>query len=232
MGESMNKKLGPLKTWQWGVLAGGLLLAYYLYERKKGSSTETKEEPASETFASTPQTLTGTSGSGEGSGGGGSSTPASPPASAEQPTPGPAAQATPEAASPAQLPAASGENTSPVIHAKPVTASPHGKIAGTKHIVNAQGEHFTVNTYGKGIREVFQTAAEKAADAGEKARAARQKSNATHAKAGAHVPQVIAKHPQRITGSPHSGATAAVKAQKKRAKPAAKHSSAHKIRAR
>ena len=103
MGESMNKKLGPLKTWQWGVLAGGLLLAYYLYERKKGSSTETKEEPASESFASTPQTLTGTSGSGEGSGGGGSSTPANPGASAEQPTPGPAAQATPEAASPAQL---------------------------------------------------------------------------------------------------------------------------------
>src|ERR1039458_3245355 len=42
MGASMNKKLGPFKVWQWGLLGGGAFLAYYLYTKNK-SATKTEE---------------------------------------------------------------------------------------------------------------------------------------------------------------------------------------------
>lgn len=230
MGESMNRKLGGLKVWQWGLLGGGVLLAYYLYEKKKGSGTETKEEAPSESFDTG---ITGGAGTATGNEGGeGSSGTASTPAtSAETPLPGPSASEAgpkPEAALAAVTPAAEGANTSPVKESKPATASPRGVLLGTKHTVNAQGEHFTVNTYSKGAREVFQTAAEKAADAGEKARARLgKKPTKTHAAQGKHTSKDSNAKAKARAAHP-----AVKKAAPKKKAPAPKHASAHKTRAR
>jgi len=227
----MSKKLGPLKVWQWGVLGGGVLLAYYLYEKKKGTTATTEEAEPLLQSQSVPNE--GNAGTGTGSGSGeGSGTSTAPTLSSEVPTPGPPpAEAAPKAeAAPAALtPAAEGANTSPVKQSKPATASPHGVLKGTKHTVNAQGEHFTVNSYANGFRAVFQTSAEKAADAGERARAALgKKKTTTHAAQGKHVTK---------DSNSKSKARAAHPVVKKAAKktpkkPAAKHASAHKTRAR
>lgn len=78
----MDKKIGPLKAWQWGMVAaaGGLL---YWYMKRKG---ETSEQPASESFATGSQVGQGTEGTGGGVGGAGGGTPAP-----EAPAPAPAA---------------------------------------------------------------------------------------------------------------------------------------------
>jgi hypothetical protein len=42
--KGLEKKVGPLKLWQWGIIVGGTGLAYYLYERKKATSSEVNPE--------------------------------------------------------------------------------------------------------------------------------------------------------------------------------------------
>ena len=37
----MHKKLGPLEAWQWALIAAGLLLVYYEYEKSKANSAAT-----------------------------------------------------------------------------------------------------------------------------------------------------------------------------------------------
>jgi hypothetical protein len=40
----LDRKLGPLKLWQWGLIGTGTVLAYYLYEKHKESSAEVNPE--------------------------------------------------------------------------------------------------------------------------------------------------------------------------------------------
>jgi hypothetical protein len=42
--KELDRKLGPLKLWQWGLIGGGTVLAYYLYEKHKGSGAEVNPE--------------------------------------------------------------------------------------------------------------------------------------------------------------------------------------------
>lgn len=42
--KELDKKLGPLKLWQWMVIGGGTGVAYYLYEKNKGSQAEVNPE--------------------------------------------------------------------------------------------------------------------------------------------------------------------------------------------
>jgi hypothetical protein len=42
--KGLDKKLGPLKLWQWGLIGAGTVLAYYLYEKSKESKAEVNPE--------------------------------------------------------------------------------------------------------------------------------------------------------------------------------------------
>lgn len=91
MNESLNHKLGPLKTWQWGVLIGGAILLYYLYKKNKEGGTESVAQPASESFNTgepVGQGVSGGSGGGVGESGHSSEQPQAPPAAAAPQEPG------------------------------------------------------------------------------------------------------------------------------------------------
>lgn len=59
----MDKKLGPLKTWQWIAIAGAAGLLYW-YEKKKSETTTTSEVSPSESFATGNEVGQSTGGSG------------------------------------------------------------------------------------------------------------------------------------------------------------------------
>lgn len=64
---ALDHKLGPLKTWQWGLLGGGALLLY-IYEKKKSeTSLASIEQPATESFntGNPSQSAEGSGSSGE-----------------------------------------------------------------------------------------------------------------------------------------------------------------------
>jgi hypothetical protein len=42
--KALDKRLGPLKLWQWGLIGGGTVLAYYLYEKDKEAKAEVNPE--------------------------------------------------------------------------------------------------------------------------------------------------------------------------------------------
>ena len=166
----LRKKIGPLEVWQYVAIGTSAGFMYYLYEKKKGDSTEPKEELA----ASTPNPYA-PGGGGSGESGGGAALPGVPGVIGE---PGPAgapgtpgASLTPEqettltqAAEALNKPPTASSTVAPQAKPKPAAGEPK-----TTHTVNKYGEHFTVHEYASGRKEVFQTAAEKAAAKGERA---------------------------------------------------------------
>lgn len=113
----MNEKLGPLKAWQWGLLAGGLGLAYYYYRKKKEEGASTTEEPSA-TFATNPVGSLSTEGTGGGSLSGTGE-------AREQPTPSTAA---PETGAPA-----------PGIGAGQLFATELGEVTQAREALQASG---------------------------------------------------------------------------------------------
>lgn len=206
----LKHKLGPLPLWEWLLIGAGTGAALYLYEKKKGTAEEPKEELA----ASTNNPLAGGGGSGEGSGG------SVPGVAGPIGEPGPAGASPPAtsaltagqeallsaAAEGLNRPPVGAETVAPQAKAKPSALAGEPK---TTHSVNKNGEHFTVHTYADGKVEKFQTGAEKAADAGERLLAKKPKSKAgstghiSHAKkAPLKAKHVAPPKPKKVAAKP------------------------------
>lgn len=190
MNESaINHKLGPLKVWQWGALAGGALFVYYLWSHKKTTTSEAVQP--SESFATGNPVGQNVEGGG---GGGGSSTPTSGVAS-EQPAPAPPA------------PAASAESpTAPGLGAGQLYATEVGEVLSGAMALREAG----LIPPAEGANHSRMTEpAKKAHEKSKKKSEARKKP--THAKQGQHHHEQQ-RHKHGRKPSPHHGATHSARA--------------------
>lgn len=225
---AMDHKIGPLKTYQWALIAGAGGLLYW-YIKRKGEATESAAQPTNESFATGLPVGQGTEGSGGSAGGSG--------AAAEQPAPLPA-----QWSGPAEFPAAPG------LGAGQLFATELGEVAegaaalrASGLIPPAQGVNPGVGSpevkwsRNPAVRKLQQRALAKGENPNTvKLPKAKKRRPAPHAKQGSH--HHAASHKQSAPkAAVHKGATHAARSHAKpqpkhTQKPPAHHAATHHTR--
>lgn len=159
--KALDKKLGPLKYWQWLVIGGGTGIAYYLYKKSHESKAEVNPEEEEKLLGGLDKgTGGGGSGGGEGSatGTGQIGVPGIPGPAGEVGIAGPAGIAGPQGEAPsAGLEAKVNALEEDRIKNNPPTGSHNGAPQGLPkgESRNSKGEVFKTERKGNGIYHVY-----------------------------------------------------------------------------